>query len=571
MPLETSSGPPNPLEAEREGQAAAQEARDALTRVFDFPLSPLDDQSKFGYSAVWSGQLLRQVELSTHRFLSYLDSPDSIRNEEVAKFRREWMQRSLDLVPDPLLRRFSTEVKSVFQEVFAAYVRAMKQAILEYILRSPDERKRLHILVLPKARLPAALRHAKEGGFSVTKYAGHHQRRLEAEGRVKLGLITCNVATASLQAWWQDFQHHSLVELRNLGQFAVEKEPGKPGAALYALEVGQFFQFQAAYSRKVTELLRRVWHRGCVLIVKRYKWLRPRDQPRQLAQRDGPQSAGKWTFKGYRPARAEQTERRWLGDSVLRQVHEFACDADKTPLQAYYFRTASVHQNVHLSHFLNAAGQESTDSISEGDLHAELGLKELPDIRDTPAHRAYLRTIGRDLDLRLNGYKELDKEQRRELQYAAGNLMELQLRELVDRSVRTLRNFFAGFLTLEQLKAAAGGKPLRLVRPLVTVERAPVLELEEPRKKLTRAEQQEEAERLQNPAYRKQLAKRQQEQAQRREEAERWVGPEPALQHLAQLSTPDFMDYQDFVSPVFRLDLLLPRDDPAREGEGRAG
>jgi len=81
----------------------------------------------------------------------------------------------------------------------------MKQAILEYILRSPDERRRLHILVLPKARLTAALRHAKEGGYSVKKYSGHHQRRLEAEGRVKLSLINCNIATASIQAWWQDF------------------------------------------------------------------------------------------------------------------------------------------------------------------------------------------------------------------------------------------------------------------------------------------------------------------------------------------------------------------------------
>jgi hypothetical protein len=32
----------------------------------------------------------------------------------------------------------------------------MKTAILEYILRSPDERKRLHILMLPQARVTSA-------------------------------------------------------------------------------------------------------------------------------------------------------------------------------------------------------------------------------------------------------------------------------------------------------------------------------------------------------------------------------------------------------------------------------
>jgi len=46
------------------------------------------------------------------------------------------------------------------------------------------------------------------------------------------------------------------------------------------------------------------------------------------------------------------------------------------------------------------------------------------------------------------------------------------------------------------------------------VEKAPNLEQDEPKKKkLTRAEQQEEAERLQNPAYRKQQARRQKELA----------------------------------------------------------
>lgn len=54
------------------------------------------------------------MELSTRRFLKYVDSPDSIRNEEIAKFRKEWMQRSLDLIPDALLQRFSEEVKTVF-------------------------------------------------------------------------------------------------------------------------------------------------------------------------------------------------------------------------------------------------------------------------------------------------------------------------------------------------------------------------------------------------------------------------------------------------------------------------
>jgi dynein heavy chain len=41
-------------------------------------------------------------------------------------------------------------VRKLFAEIFASYAKAMKRAILEYILRSPDERKRLHIVLIPR-------------------------------------------------------------------------------------------------------------------------------------------------------------------------------------------------------------------------------------------------------------------------------------------------------------------------------------------------------------------------------------------------------------------------------------
>jgi len=71
-----------------------------MKREFDFPLLSIEDQGQFQYNQVWSQQLMRQVEVSTFRFLRYIDSPDSIKNEEVAKFRKEWMQKALDLIPE---------------------------------------------------------------------------------------------------------------------------------------------------------------------------------------------------------------------------------------------------------------------------------------------------------------------------------------------------------------------------------------------------------------------------------------------------------------------------------------
>lgn len=65
-------------------------------------------------------------------------------------------------------------MKELFTEVFTSYAKAMRQAILDYILRSPDERKRLHILMLPKDIPTASLRNALKGGYSTIKYQSTH-------------------------------------------------------------------------------------------------------------------------------------------------------------------------------------------------------------------------------------------------------------------------------------------------------------------------------------------------------------------------------------------------------------
>ena len=57
--------------------------------------------------------------------------------------------------------------------------------------------------------------------------------------------------------------------------------------------------------------------------------------------------------------------------------------------------------------------------------------------------------IGGFINYEENGYTGLAKEYKRELKYAAGNLMKIQLRKVVDDSVTTLSNFITGFKTYE--------------------------------------------------------------------------------------------------------------------------
>ena len=122
--------------------------------------NPCSSKLRYGFEfqTIWSEKLLKQVQISIHRMLHYIDNPDYIRNKELSNYKKEWMKEALDRVPDHLLNAYPIEVKLLFNDVFQNYIRSMKTAIMEYILRSPDERKRLHILTLPHSVITAAQR-----------------------------------------------------------------------------------------------------------------------------------------------------------------------------------------------------------------------------------------------------------------------------------------------------------------------------------------------------------------------------------------------------------------------------
>ena len=100
------------------------EIENAQMRVFD--QTGIKYEGAFQYQKVWSETLMNQVQLSIHRFMKYLDSTEAIKNEEISKYKKEWMSHALDLVPDHLLQQHSTEVRKLFAEVFASYARAMR-------------------------------------------------------------------------------------------------------------------------------------------------------------------------------------------------------------------------------------------------------------------------------------------------------------------------------------------------------------------------------------------------------------------------------------------------------------
>lgn len=52
-------------------------------------------------------------------------------------------------------------------------------------------------------------------------------------------------------------------------------------------------------------------------------------------------------------------------------------------------------------------------------------VKDLVDIRESPAYMSFVSIIGTYINFDENGYEGLAKEYKRELKYAAGNLMRI--------------------------------------------------------------------------------------------------------------------------------------------------
>jgi hypothetical protein len=158
--------------------------------------------------------------------------------------------------------------------------------------------------------------------------------------------------------------------------------------------------------------------------------------------------------------------RRWtFGKSVLDLGKNPSDDTSKSfdkpsssPLQQYYYR----------SELQSVPGFQINSVLSEGDLHETDTLEELRDLRENVPYQKFVKKLGLNLNLGQNGYENLKKEYKTELKYAAGNLMHLQLRSVINRSIKVFVSFFKGFKTYGQLQQLGQIKKMRHIVPPVT-------------------------------------------------------------------------------------------------------
>jgi len=151
--------------------------------------------------------------------------------------------------------------------------------MMNYILRSAGERKRLHILAFPRSVPPSSDTIALRGGYSSEKFVDWHKSKLKAETEIKLKCLVNNIVMSSLINWWWDFRDISLVRFKGIRPFAESTG--------YWHDYQTFLKILEMQNMKSKALIKDIWHRGSILLMKRFKYLKKRNTQKL-----------KWTFKG---------------------------------------------------------------------------------------------------------------------------------------------------------------------------------------------------------------------------------------------------------------------------------
>ncbi len=369
------------------------------------------------YLRPWASSMRREVERCQKRYIYYVEK-DEIRIEELAVYNKKWMVVALEKLGDESLLRVSEDqMRQLYQDVIASYIISMKRAIMNYLLRCPLERKRLQIVSMPRTILPSSDLIIYRGGYSIEKYQEWHRRRNDSLQDVKLKLLVNNVVMSALQNWFYDFRGFHLLHFRGL-----RSEGG------YAIGVSEFFDLERKYRRKVKGVFQHVWHRGAVMILYQFKYLKKAEQ-----------QCGKFTLKDYMTMKPGDAKAESLDYPYLDDVRTEA------PLD------------------VQAAEEYGPEALIEDKIDV-VEREELLDIRESQAYINYVRFLKGTINYNDDGYKSLTKEYRTELKYSAGNLMCIQMRSVIEQTIDLIYKFFHRFDAAKVI--ALDTRPLGRVRKL---------------------------------------------------------------------------------------------------------
>ena len=343
----------------------------------------------------YSEDFIRNIRTSIANYNKYLVS-DKFLMTDLKKFNKKIFTKKIVLKVDDSLNMNHLTVRQIIfenvNEIESLYYLTLKQGIMNYILRSPFERKRLNIIYYPNKVLPSSYTIAQCGSFNTSRHKDWVNNFNSSHSFLENNLFLCNIALSGLINWTNSFSHIKLIYLDLIYKL---KEPN-----FNTIHIDEFCRIQETYLNKVFHFMRDIYYRGAILIVKKNKALKRKDVP----------SEGKWTFKGFVPETVEY-EKEFLDKNY---------------------------------------GMNYEDQLR--DFWSNINLDNLIDIRITTSNIGYVTYIlKKRIDLAVSDWEEMSNENKIKLNNCVTTYCTIFFRKLTEKALIDFSNFFEKYTSNEEL------------------------------------------------------------------------------------------------------------------------
>jgi hypothetical protein len=379
---------------EEEGQKIMKQYNKSVD-IYD----PLDFLPKYVWEELfkeekYSPDFIKSVVTSINNYKKYLDSEKFLMSD-LKRFSKSLFKKKIIKKIDITIyldNNYKRLINDNVNESERLYYDTLKRGIMNYILRSPFERKRLNILFYPNKTLPASYTIAQYGSFNRTKYSSWVNNYNSSCTFLENNLSLCNIAVSGLINWTNSFNHINLIYLDSIHKLTEEN--------FNTIHIDEFCRIQESYLTKVFHFMRDIYYRGAILIIKKNKALKRKDVP----------SEGKWTFKGFIPD-IEEYEREFKDKNY---------------------------------------GMNYEDQLR--DFWSNINLDNLIDVRITTSNIGYVTYIlKKRIDLAVSDYEEMSNEMKIKLNNCVTTYCNIFFRKLTEKALSDFNNFFEKYPSNSEL------------------------------------------------------------------------------------------------------------------------
>ncbi len=451
----------------------------------------------------WNENFTKLVQTSMNNYNKYFNS-DKITLNDLESFNEDIKKKILAKIEFKLYEKKMNLIKLNFEEIKTHYYFTLKFVIMQYILRSPYERKRLNIQYYQKQTPPSSIIIANNGSFNRTLYKEWVKNYGNATEFSEKNLFCYDIISTSILDWTETFRHVNLIYLKNIrnsnystngvNQYSkynlngINKEISVNFSKNQTtIHLEYFQQIQNFYCKKSFYFLRDIYYRGVILILKKNKFFKMKS--------DG---EGKWTFKGFnKKPNSNFNMKKSVNYNIsynttinndfniksnensnklnLQNINSINSPSNTKPTSSILSAITtnkSIQFNVNnLNKILPSNNTKNPNSKFTQtllnyeneffamdifdkieDFFSNYNIDDFPDIRLTYSYFLFLAKSNiKNIDMSKYIYDQYDDSSKLKLNNSTTTLVNLFFRQLIEKSVQELVNFILSFKLIDDL------------------------------------------------------------------------------------------------------------------------